>query len=121
MAETTMTVHGIDAAYYMTKDLDVATKFYNDLLGMEPTGHAPGMFVEYVFPDGEAFGLYKSDSFYESGTVMFRVDDVPAFVKAAMARGVTFHGDGFVDETPACHMAFGVDPDNNKFIIHKVK
>jgi predicted enzyme related to lactoylglutathione lyase len=121
MTETTMRVHGIDAAYYMTKDLDVSTKFYNELLGIEPTVHVPGMLSEYTFPDGESFGIYQSSGFYESGTVMFRVDDVPEFVKAAIARGVAFSGDGFVDETPGCHMAFGVDPDNNKFIIHKRK
>jgi catechol 2,3-dioxygenase-like lactoylglutathione lyase family enzyme len=114
-------VRGIDASYYMTKDLDVSTKFYTELLGSAPEVHVPGMFSEWTFPGGEAFGLYKSDNFYESGTVMFRVDDVPAFVAAARANGVHFHGDGFVDETPNCHMAFGVDPDNNKFIIHKVK
>jgi len=52
---------------------------------------------------------------------MFRVDDVASFVKAAVAKGVPFHGDGFVDETPVCHMAFGTDPDGNHFMVHKVK
>jgi catechol 2,3-dioxygenase-like lactoylglutathione lyase family enzyme len=116
-----MTVSGIDASYYMTKDLDASTKFYNALLGMEPTISAPGMFVEYTFPGGESFGLYKSEQFLLSGTVMFRVDDVPEFVKAAMAKGVVFSGDGLVDETPGCYMAFGVDPDGNHFIVHKRK
>ena len=86
MAEAT-TVHGIDASYYMTKDLDAATKFYNDLLGMEPTMHYQDMVTEYTFAGGESFGLYKSDNFYTSGTVMFRVDDVPAFVSAAQGQG----------------------------------
>jgi catechol 2,3-dioxygenase-like lactoylglutathione lyase family enzyme len=121
METATGVVRGIDASYYMTKDLDVSTKFYNDLLGMEPTVHVPGMFAEYTFPGGESFGIYKSDNFYESGTVMFRVDDVASFVKAAVAKGVHFHGDGFVDETPVCHMAFGRDPDGNHFMVHKVK
>jgi len=120
MAET-MSVRGIDASYYMTKDVAASTAFYTSLLGLEPTVHVPGMFSEYTFPDGESFGLYQSDNFYESGTVMFRVDDVAEFVKNAMAAGVQFFGDGFVDDTPSCHMAFGVDPDNNKFIIHKRK
>ena len=93
MTETTMKVHGIDAAYYMTKDLDVSTKFYNELLGIEPTVHVPGMLSEYTFPDGESFGIYQSTGFYESGTVMFRVDDVPEFVKAAMAKGVLNMGE----------------------------
>jgi hypothetical protein len=52
---------------------------------------------------------------------MFRVDDVPAFVKSAIANGVSFMGDGQIEDTPNCHMAFGTDPDGNAFIIHKVK
>jgi catechol 2,3-dioxygenase-like lactoylglutathione lyase family enzyme len=105
----------------MTKDLAAATKFYTDLLGAEPSVHVPDMFAEWTFPDGEAFGLYKTSDFYESGTVMFRVADVAEFVAAAKAKGVPFAGDGFIEDTPACHMAFGNDPDNNKFIVHKRK
>ncbi len=121
MVEPKMAVRGIDASYYMTKDLAVSSAFYDALLGMEPTISVPGMFVEYTFEDGSSFGLYQSENFYTGGTIMFRVDDVPAFVKDAMARGVAFHGDGHVDETPNCHMAFAVDPDGNNFMIHKVK
>ncbi len=116
-----MMVSGIDATYYMTKDLDASTKFYNELLGMEPTVNVPGMFTEYTFAGGESFGLYKSENFVLSGTAMFRVDDVAEFVKAAMAKGFSFHGDGFIDETPVCHMAFGVDPDGNHYMIHRRK
>ena len=116
---TTTVVRGIDASYYMSKDLAVAVKFYSDLLGAEPTMHAPGMFAEYTFPDGAAFGLYQSDAFYTGGTVMFRVDDVPAFVAAAKAKGVSFNDR--IEDTPNCHMAFGSDPDGNQFIVHKLK
>jgi predicted enzyme related to lactoylglutathione lyase len=117
----TLTVRGIDATYYMTKDVAKAAEFYNRLLGTEPAMHMPGMFVEYTFADGAAFGLYQSDNFYTGGTVMFGVDDVPTFVKSAMANGVSFMGDGRIEDTPNCHMAFGTDPDGNAFIIHKVK
>jgi predicted enzyme related to lactoylglutathione lyase len=122
MAQATkLAVRGIDASYYMTKDLAVATAFYNDLLDMEPTAAAPGMFSEYTFADGASFGLYATTNFYTSGTVMFRVDDVAAFVKAAQARGIAFDQDGHVDETPNCRMAFATDPDGNHFMVHKVK
>jgi catechol 2,3-dioxygenase-like lactoylglutathione lyase family enzyme len=121
MTESTTVVRGIDASYYMTKDLTAATKYYNDLLGREPDVHVPGLFSEYSFADGSSFGLYMSENFYQSGTILFRVDDVPDFVAAAKAKGVSFAGDGHVDDTPNCHMAFGTDPDGNQFIIHKVK
>jgi predicted enzyme related to lactoylglutathione lyase len=123
MATETMktVVNGIDATYYMTKDLAAATTFYNNLFGMTPTAGMAGMFVEYTFADGASFGLYPSEGFYTGGTVMFAVDDVADFVAAAMAKGVAFAQDGKVEDTPSCWMAFGADPDGNQFIIHKKK
>ncbi len=124
MTTATLSVHGIDASYYMTKDLATATTFYNDLLGLEPTLHFPGTVTEYTFPGGETFGLYQpsdAERFYTSGGVMFAVDDVAAFVHAAAARGVTFDSGGEVSDTPMCHMAFGTDPEGNHFIVHKRK
>jgi predicted enzyme related to lactoylglutathione lyase len=117
----TAVVRGIDATYYMTKDLAAATAFYNDLFGMVPAVVAPGMFAEYTFPDGASFGLYESSGFYPGGTAMFAVDDVAAFVAAAQARGVAFAQDGKIEDSPSCWMAFGSDPDGNQFIIHKRK
>jgi len=123
MATETLTtvVRGIDATYYMTKDLAVATTFYSDLFGMAPAMSVPGMFAEYTFSDGAAFGLYASEGFYPGGTAMFAVDDVAEFVAAAKARGVAFGQDGKIEDTPSCWMAFGSDPDGNQFIIHKKK
>ena len=117
-----MPVSGIDASYYLTKDLDAATKFYSDLLGAAPTMHAPGFVSEWTFSGGETFGIYQQlEDFHISGTVMFHVDDVAAFVKDAMAKGVAFSGDGHIEDTPVCHMAFGQDPEGNRFIIHRPK
>jgi predicted enzyme related to lactoylglutathione lyase len=52
---------------------------------------------------------------------MFAVDDVPQAVDAAKGRGVKFHDDGNITDTPACHMAFGEDPEGNQFILHHRK
>lgn len=116
-----MNVHGIDATYYYAHDLDRATAFYTTLLGNEPTGHHPGMYSEWVFPGGEAFGLYKSENPQTGDGVMFAVDDVPAAVAECRARGVEFTGDGHIEETPACFMAFGKDTEGNGFILHHRK
>jgi len=121
METTMMRVKGIDATYYTTKDLAKSTKFYTDLLGCEPTMHMPGFVSEWTFPGGESFGLYQSEDFSPSGGVMFAVDDPAAFVAAAMARGVQFGDGGKLEETPACHMAFGRDDEGNGFIIHRRK
>jgi catechol 2,3-dioxygenase-like lactoylglutathione lyase family enzyme len=123
MATATLQARGIDASYYMTKDLAAATAFYSDLLGFAPSMQVPGVVTEFTFPGGETFGIYQpgADGFYTSGGVMFAVDDVPAFVAAAIARGVTFGDDGHVSDQPTCQMAFGTDPEGNHFIIHKRK
>jgi predicted enzyme related to lactoylglutathione lyase len=118
-----MTVSGVDATYYTTKDLTKGTAFYTDLIGSPPTMHFPNMISEWTFAGGETFGLYGGagveETFTPSGGVMFAVGDVPAAVAELKGKGVTLHGD--IEETPVCHMAFGSDPDGNGFILHKRK
>ena len=117
-----MNVTGIDATYYIVKDLDGESKFYTELFGAEPSGSAPGVFSEWTFAGGESFGLYKtSGEASTSGTAMFAVADVAKAVKDAQARGVKFHEGGEVTDTPACHMAFGEDPEGHQFILHRRK
>ena len=115
-------ITGIDASYYLTKDLDAATKFYSTLLGFDPTMHAPDMVSEWSFPSGETFGLYQPEdaaNWHPSGGVLFAVADFDASPEACKAIGVKF--EEHPTETPMCHMAFGEDPEGNTFIIHKRK
>ncbi len=116
-------VTGIDASYYLVKDLERATTFYTQLLGMEPTMQYAGMASEWTFPGGETFGLYNphEGGFHASGGVMFAVADVKDAVATNKARGVKFEGEGHLEETPGCTMAFGEDTEGNGFILHKRK
>jgi len=116
-------VKGIDATYYTVTDLNRATKFYSGLLGTEPTMHMPDFVSEWTFGGGETFGLYQTtaDHFAPGGSAMFAVDDVAQAVKEAQAQSVNMHGNGDITDTPACHMAFGEDPEGNQFILHKRK
>jgi catechol 2,3-dioxygenase-like lactoylglutathione lyase family enzyme len=116
-----MNVTGIDASYYWAQDLDRATSFYTALLGQPPVAQIPGVFSEWVFAGGEAFGLYKGEEFRTSDGIMFAVADVAEAVAEMRARGVHFSGDGYIEDTPACHMAFGKDSEGNGFILHKRK
>jgi predicted enzyme related to lactoylglutathione lyase len=116
-----MTVTGIDASYYYAKNFDRAVSFYTTLIGSAPLTLVPGTFAEWDFPSGEAFGLYKGEEHRECNGVMFAVADVAASVDELRARGVRFDGDGAIEETPACHMAFGRDSEGNGFILHKRK
>lgn len=116
-------VKGMDAAYYYVKDLDRATKFYNALLSTEPTIKVGDVVVEYTFPNGETFGLYKSDDadWTAHGGILFAVDDLAAAVAEHKARGVKFEGDGHIENTPVCFMAIGTDSEGNSFILHQHK
>lgn len=131
MATTsTARVAGVDAIYYQAKDLDRATKFYVDLLGMAPTMPMPGFGAEWTLPNGESFGIMKLPDtmqsefgryWHDGSGVMFACEDLDQTVAAAKARGVKFHKDGEIAETPICHMVFGEDSEGNTFALHKRK
>jgi predicted enzyme related to lactoylglutathione lyase len=116
-------VKGVAAAYYMVKDLDRATKFYNDLLTMTPTLEVPGVVSEYTFAGGETFGLVKSpEGDWHSGHgMLFAVDDIKAAVENCKARGVSFEDDGEIEENQNCFMAFANDTEGNRFMLHQHK
>jgi len=114
-----MPVTGIDASYYYAQDFERAVSFYTALIGSPPPTIHGGMFAEWEFPGGEAFGLYKGDEYRPGNGVMFAVPDVYAAVEALRARGV--HFDGEIEDTPVCYMAFGKDSEGNGFILHKRK
>ncbi len=119
-----MLVKGIDAVYYVVSNIDETTQFYTQLLGAEPAMHWPGRLSEWIFADGNSFGLYRPDDggiHIRSGSAMFAVDDVARAVSEAKGRNVRFSDDGEITDTPSCHMAFGEDPEGNQFILHKRK
>jgi predicted enzyme related to lactoylglutathione lyase len=115
-------ITGIDASYYMTKDLGSSTAFYTNLLGFDPSMHVPGMVSEWTFPTGGTFGLYQptdAADWHPGGGILFHVDDFKASLEACKAVGAKF--DDHPEETPMCFMAFGQDPEGNNFIIHQPK
>lgn len=118
-----MNVHGIDATYYVVRDIEAQTTFYAELFGAPPETRVPERLSEWTFTDGNSFGLYAADGAYEarSGSVMFAVEDVARTVAEATARGVKFAEDGGITETPVCEMAFGEDLEGNQFILHHRK
>jgi predicted enzyme related to lactoylglutathione lyase len=116
-------ITGIDAAYYLTKDLGKSTGFYTALFGFEPTMHVPETVSEWTFDkDGTTFGLYKPEdagNWRPSGGLLFHVDDLKSARSASETLGASF--DEHHEETPMCFMAFGEDPEGNTFILHQRK
>jgi predicted enzyme related to lactoylglutathione lyase len=120
---STLKINGMDASYYMVKDLPRATKFYGDLFGFEPTLAVPEMVAEWTFGTGETFGLYKSPAgdWVPGSGALFQVDDVISAVELCKSKGIKLEDGGKIEETPGCHMAFAEDTEGNHFIIHKRK
>ncbi|PZR59577.1 MAG: hypothetical protein DLM50_00250 [Candidatus Meridianibacter frigidus] len=124
MEMTATRVKGIDATYYTVEDLDGCTKFYSQVLGLEPAVTVSGMFAEWTFDDDSSFGLYKSEQkpASRSGSAMFRVDDpYSAAEHLKSMKAHIAHGEDAVGDFPTCFMVFGEDPEGNQFIIHKRK
>jgi catechol 2,3-dioxygenase-like lactoylglutathione lyase family enzyme len=102
-------------------DMERATSFYRDTLGLEQVS-------EQGFPEfqlGENVSLYllqmenigSQFTAPHSAHVALRVPDVAETRKELESRGVAFDGDIF--DTGVCHMAFFKDPDGNQLMLHR--
>lgn len=124
-AQDTTVAVGMDAVYYMTKDLQRARKFYENMLGLRPTfdmaGDGGGSFVEYELPDGSTFGLIHIPGapWRESGGAMFAVADVKATLAKVKDAGAQVIFDYM--ELQPCEMAWVTDTEGNGFALHHRK
>lgn len=115
---------GIDAVYYMVKDLSRARRFYEAGLGFQATfvtdeGEWSG--VEYTLPTGQTFGLGLSSSipWRECGGAMISVANV-----AESAQRVTQFGGRVLvppTETLVCFISQCEDTEGNAFALHRRK
>jgi predicted enzyme related to lactoylglutathione lyase len=115
---------GIDAVYYMVKDVARARKFYEGALGFEPTNIAEGgewEGAEYEMPTGQTFGIGKSAQapWSQSGGMMLSVHDVNETAeRVAESGGQVVMGPM---DTPVCIMAWCIDTEGNTFSLHHRK
>ncbi len=115
---------GIDAVYYMVKDVARARKFYEEGLGFQPsfvTESGEWIGVEYELPTGQTFGLGKGADipWRESGGALFAVDDVKTATNRVSESGGQVHADSF--DTPVCVMSWCEDTEGNTFCLHHRK
>lgn len=101
-------------------DVERASAFYRDTLGMRFLFAFPGM----AFFDADGVRLYLSEpespDFAGQATIYFRVTDIDAAVTALEARGVGFAGRPHVvhrDGSSELWMAFLKDPDGNNVVL----
>ncbi len=102
-------------------DLERATRFYEETLGLERV--SSGAWPEFQL--GENLSLYLIDPTNIGQTftsphpmhIALRVPSVQEARGALEAKGVAFEGD--ILDTGVCHMAFFRDPDGNALMLHR--
>jgi predicted enzyme related to lactoylglutathione lyase len=109
-------------ACYAVTDMPRARKFYEGVLGLQPTTVSNtdhGQWVEYEFGPyalaiGSAPGFKPSP---DGCTAALEVEDFDAAIKHLHDHRVPFRMDPC--QTPVCRMAMVFDPDGNTLCIHK--
>ena len=125
MSATTSVVTGVDFVSLPTQDLEAASAFYTDVLGLERSavwqrGDTPAVGAE--FEAGETtVALIVSDHLgieFQPNKVplALHVDDFEAAKSELESRGVTFRGDTI--DSGVCHMAQFADLDGNALMLH---
>ena len=116
-----MQVERTDFVSVPVRDVERATAFYRDTLGLEQVSE--GGWPEFQL--GENVSVYLLDMSKVGSSwqgphtahVALRVPDVAEARRELEAKGVRFEGD--VLDTSVCHMAFFKDPDGNQFMLHR--
>lgn len=116
-----MIVERTDYLSVPVQDLERATEFYGETLGLEQIGH--GQWPEFQL--GENVSLYLLDPTNigrefvgpHTSAIALRVPDVEEARADLEAKGVQFRGETF--DTGVCHMAPFADPDGNELMLHR--
>lgn len=117
-----ITVERTDFVSVPVTDLERATRFYAETLGLPRVGRTEGW---PEFQLGENVSLYLVDPTNigrefegpHTSSIALRVPDVAAAKRALEEKGVEFAGDVF--DTGVCHMAIFHDPDGNTLMLHR--
>ena len=116
-----MIVERTDFVSVPVTDVERATGFYRDTLGLQQV--SAGGWPEFQL--GENVSLYLIDPTNIGSTfqgphtahIALRVPNVEETRAELEGRGVAFDGDTL--DTGVCHMAFFKDPDGNQLMLHR--
>jgi catechol 2,3-dioxygenase-like lactoylglutathione lyase family enzyme len=114
-------ITGTDFVTVATRDIDAATDFYGDVLGL-PLSKRWGKMPAAEFETGNlTIAVMQSDTFgiefrANNHPLELRVEDFPAAHAELRSRGVEFRGETI--DSGVCCQAFFEDPDGNLLAIH---
>lgn len=121
MSTSTPLITGTDFITVSTKDIDAATAFYRDVLGLpilKRWGDMPAVEFEtgnltIAVMQSHAFGVeFRANNH----PLELRVEDFEAAKAELASRGVEFKGETL--DSGVCFQAFFEDPDGNTLAIH---
>lgn len=116
-----MIVERTDFISVPVTDMERATGFYRDTLGLEQVSEQG--FPEFQLGENVSVYLVQMENIGSSFTaphtahVALRVPDVAETRTELESRGVSFEGETL--DSGVCHMAFFKDPDGNQFMLHR--
>ena len=116
-----MIVERTDFISVPVTDMERATSFYRDTLGLEQVSEQG--FPEFQLGENVSLYLLQMENIGSQFTaphtahVALRVPDVADTRNELESRGVAFEGEIF--DTGVCHMAFFKDPDGNALMLHR--
>jgi catechol 2,3-dioxygenase-like lactoylglutathione lyase family enzyme len=116
-----MQVERTDFISVPVTDMERATSFYRDTLGLEQISERG--FPEFQLGENVSVYLLQMENIGSTFTaphsahVALRVPDVGETRRELEARGVEFEGETL--DTGVCHMAFFRDPDGNALMLHR--
>lgn len=107
---------------YPVKDVEKATAFYRDVVGLPVAQRLSDRWVEFdvggvtfaIASGGESIGVVPGSTF----AVGFEVDDIDTTVRDMRARGLKADE---VFDAPTCRSCFAYDLDGNRFALHQLK
>ncbi len=121
MTSPTPLITGTDFITVATRDIDAASAFYGDVLGL-PLSKRWGQMPAAEFETGNlTIAVMQSEAFgleFRAGNhpIELRVDDFEAAHDELESRGVEFKGETI--DSGSCRQAFFEDPDGNTLAIH---
>ena len=118
-----MNVERTDFISVPVTDMERATGFYRDTLGLEQI--AEGGFPEFQLGENVSLYLLQMENIGQTfqgphtASIALRVPDVVETQKELEAKGVVFEFDDSPFDTGVCHMAIFKDPDGNQLMLHR--
>lgn len=123
-----MQVRAVDFVAIPVRDLEAVRAFYQDMLGLSPSGNFGDTWVEYdagnvtlalIKVDASEWTGQSSGSWQTKGGAALAVADVKAAVAELEQKGVKIASE--VQDFPPCYLAMLEDPEGNMVFLHQRK